>query len=522
MVFIQPQLGGNGLCHRLRVAGQHDRLADTGLFQALDGSGTVGFDHISDEQITCVSALHGNMDDGTRLGDLGNCQAQLCHQAGVAGGDGFAVHLCGHAVAAQLLHIGHTAGVNVLAVSVLDAQGDGVLGPALGQSGSFHKGIPGHAVFGVDAHHLEGALGQGAGLIKHHDAGAGQLLQIGGALDQDAAGRRTADAAEEAQRDGDDQSAGAADDQEGQGAVDPVTEAGGLAHQQQNDGGNKGQRQCAVADGGGVDPGKAGDEVLGAGLLHAGIFHEVEDLGNGGFAELLGGPDLQQAGHVHTAADDLIAGTNIPGQALAGQGGSVQGRSSLHDDAINGHPLAGLDHDHGAHLHIIGVHLLQPAVLVLHVGVIGANIHQAGNALAALAHGHALEQLADLVEDDNGTALHIIAQRKRAHGGNSHQEALVKGLAVLDAQQRLAEHIPADHQIGDAVEQKLHRRGELGQQFEDEHQHQRSNDPVQVLLLLFIHICTLLFSGFWAAMRRGGRGGFNRFSPRDRLFHVFP
>ena len=30
------------------------------------------------------------------------------------------------------------------------------------------------------------------------------------------------------------------------------------------------------------------------------------------------------------------------------------------DDAINGHPLAGLDHDHGAHLHIIGVHLLQP------------------------------------------------------------------------------------------------------------------------------------------------------------------
>ena len=87
-----------------------------------------------------------------------------------------------------------------------------MLGPALSQSGGFHKGIPGHTVFGVDAHHLEGALGQGAGLIKHHDAGTGQLLQIGGALDQDAAGRRTADAAEEAQRDGDDQSAGAADD----------------------------------------------------------------------------------------------------------------------------------------------------------------------------------------------------------------------------------------------------------------------------------------------------------------------
>ena len=105
-----------------------------------------------------------------------------------------------------------------------------MLGPALGQCGGFHKGIPGHAVFGVDAHHLEGALGQGAGLIKHHDAGAGQLLQIGGALDQDTAGGSTADAAEEAQRNADDQCAGAADDQEGQSAVDPVPKAGGLAH----------------------------------------------------------------------------------------------------------------------------------------------------------------------------------------------------------------------------------------------------------------------------------------------------
>lgn len=32
----------------------------------------------------------------------------------------------------------------------------------------------------MDAGDLEGALGQGAGLIKHHDAGAGQLLQMGG------------------------------------------------------------------------------------------------------------------------------------------------------------------------------------------------------------------------------------------------------------------------------------------------------------------------------------------------------
>ena len=44
--------------------------------------------------------------------------------------------------------------------------------------------------------------------------------------------------------------------------------------------------------------------------------------------------------------------------------------------------------------------------------ITGADVHQAGNALPAIAHSHALEQLADLVEDDNGTALDVIADRK--------------------------------------------------------------------------------------------------------------
>ena len=62
-----------------------------------------------------------------------------------------------------------------------------MLGPALGQGGGLHEGVFGDTVFGVDAHDLEGALGQGAGLIKDHDPGAGQLFQIGGAFDEDAA-----------------------------------------------------------------------------------------------------------------------------------------------------------------------------------------------------------------------------------------------------------------------------------------------------------------------------------------------
>ena len=387
-----------------------------------------------------------------------------------------------------------------------------MLGPAFGQGSGLHQLFVGDAVGRVDAGDLEGALGQGAGLIKHHDAGAGQLLQIGGALDQDAAGGSTADAAEEAQRNADDQCAGAADDQEGQGAVDPVPKAGRLAHQQQHDGRQEGQRQRTVADSRSVYPGKAGDEVFGAGLFHAGIFHQIENFRDGGLAEFLGGPDSQQAGHVHAAADDLVSGLDVAGQALTGQGGGVQGGGALYDHTVNGHPLAGLHHDHGADLHVIRVHLLQLAVLVLHVGVVRADVHQAGNALAALAHGHALEQLADLVKEDNGAAFHIVAQGKGTHGSHRHQEALVKGLAVLDALDGLAQHVLAHHKVRDEVEQQLHRgrkcRQHTEQQLEEDHKGQRDQDLLQALFLLFGHT-KRSFCQIAAVLRKNGKTQWN-------------
>ena len=421
-------------------------------------------------------ALHG-----------GHGDAQLFHQAGVTGGNGLAVHLRGHAMAAQLLHVRDPGGVDGLAVGSFDAQGDGVLGPAFRQRSGFHQCGVGHALGGVDAGDLKGALRQGAGLIEHHNAGVCQLFQIGRAFDEDAAGGSTADAAEKAQRDGDDQRTGAADDKEGQSAVDPIVKAGGLSHEQQHHRRQESQRQCAVADSGGVHPGKAGDKVFCPRLFHAGIFHQIEDLRDGRFAKFLSGAHLQQAGHVYAAADDLVPGVHVPGQDLAGQGGSVQGRSALHDDAIDRHPLAGLHHDDRAHLDLIRVYLLQLAVLALDIGVVRADVHQAGNALAALAHSHALEQFADLVKDDNGAALHIVAQRKRAHGGHCHQEALVKGLAVLDALQRLTQHVPAHHKVGDAVERQLYRHGQGGQKLEHDHQRHGDQDALKGLFLFLVH-----------------------------------
>ena len=237
------------------------------------------------------------MDQGADGGiRLRQGQPQGLHQAGVAHRHGPAVHLGGDAVAAPLLHIGDPGGVQGGLAGPAEALGDGVIGIALGQSGGLHQGVGVDSLGGVDLSHLKDAPGQGAGLIKDYDAGAGELFQIGGALDQDAAAAGPADPAEEAQGDGDDQGAGAGNDQEGQGPVDPVPKGGGLAQQGQHQGRHHSQGQCAVADRGGVYPGEPGDKVLGPGLFHAGIFHQVQNLGDGGLPELPAGLDPEQAG----------------------------------------------------------------------------------------------------------------------------------------------------------------------------------------------------------------------------------
>ena len=79
------------------------------------------------------------------------------------------------------------------------------------------------------------------------------------------------------------------------------------------------------------------------------------------------------------------------------------------------------------------------------------------------------------------------AQRKRTHGGNGHQEALVERLAVLDALERLAQDIPAHHEVRDEVEHQLHRGGECGQELQDHDQDDRRDDLIQHLFLLFGH-----------------------------------
>ena len=61
------------------------------------------------------------------------------------------------------------------------------------------------------------------------------------------------------------------------------------------------------------------------------------------------------------------------------------------------------------------------------------DVHQLCDALTALAHGKALEQLAQLVEQQNGHALLVVPHAHSAYGGDGHEEVLIKDLPVDDA-----------------------------------------------------------------------------------------
>ena len=228
------------------------------------------------------------------------------------------------------------------------------------------------------------------------------------------------------------------------------------------------------------------------GLAGAGVFHQLQDLGHGGFAELLGGADLQQAGHVDAAADDLVALLSVTRQALAGEGAGVQGGAALRDDAVDGNLLAGLHHDDGADGHLIGVYLHQLAVL-LDIGVVGADVHQGADVLAALAHGVALEQFTDLIEQHDGDGLIVVAalfidgQSEGADGSHGHQKVLVEHLTLDDAPEGLAENIIADDEIGSQIQ---HRPGHAadGEELHHGHQHRCGNDAPEDLLLLLCHV----------------------------------
>ena len=283
----------------------------------------------------------------------------------------------------------------------------------------------------------------------------------------------------------------------GPGAACQEAGLAGGRDDRQSDRGQQEQRRGGDHHAGGVIPGKPGDEILTGGFLFAGVLHQVQNLGDGGFLAGLGHPHPQHAGLIHAAADDVVPYCYVPGDGLAGEGGGVQSGGALDYLAVQGYPLAGLYHDNRANGNVLRVYLLNFAVLPFQVGGVGTNVHQGGDGLPGLTHGIVLEQLAHLVEQHDEHGFGVFRCGEGTHGGQGHQEVFVEHLAVFDVADGLVQHIPADDGVGRQVaqggQQALLRQHAQGAQHFDHHQQRRRNyDAPNHFFLFFAHGSSLL------------------------------
>ena len=453
MHLVHAQIFGDLFGHAPGVASEHDRLFHAGMLEPLDSFLRVRLHHVGDDDMARILAVNGHVNDRADAVAVDERNAVQLHQLAVARQHVMAVHFGGNALAADLLNVAHAVTVNLLTISALQALADGMRRRALSQRRIFQQLLVLHLVV-VNAADLKNALRQRAGFVKNNRLDLRQRFQIVGPLDEHAFLTGAADAREEAERNADNQRAGAGNDQERQRAVDPLAPLNGIACQQPHDGRQDRQRQRAVADGRRVYAGEFGNEGFGFRLMRAGILNQFKNFGDGGLAEFLRRLNAQHAGHVDAAADDLVAFLRIAGQALARQRAGVQAGRAGENHAVQRHFFARLHDDHAADFRLVRSDLFQLAV-ALDIRVIRADIHQRADVAAALADRIALKQLANLIKQHNGNGFHIVAaalinrQRKRADGGDRHQEVFVKHLTVQNALPRLFQDVVADDAIND-------------------------------------------------------------------------
>ena len=198
--------------------------------------------------------------------------------------------------------VAYALGVDLAMVGGAHGLRDGVIGERLRKGCDLEQRLLGIARLGVHRHDRKRAVGERAGLVEDDGVHVGERFEVVGALDENAQLGCAADAAKEAERHADHERARAADDQEGQAAQDPVGPGAGDQAAAER------EYRGSAGDGGRVDAGEACDEVLGARLLFAGVFYELQDACDGGLAKGLGGAHVDETCHVDAAADDIVSG----------------------------------------------------------------------------------------------------------------------------------------------------------------------------------------------------------------------
>ena len=293
------------------------------------------------------------------------------------------------------------------------------------------------------------ALCQRAGLVKGNDAQATDRLQISAAFDQNALLRRAADGADNADRRGDDQRAGARDHQHGQRPVKPAMRAVGqiperLAGQERR---RQGDEQCAQHHGGGVDARKAVNPALCGRFLRLRLFHQVNQTTDGVIGRQARDLHFKRTAAIERASKDLVMHRFVHRRAFAGDRGLIDRGAASGDNAIHGDAFARLDQDQVAHAQLSHGHArlvlraegANPAAVAILSQVLLAvqaarqaggcgrrQRQQAADALARTIHRVGFKRFAQAEEEHDQRGFLHLPDDQRADGGQRHEEVHVQ------------------------------------------------------------------------------------------------
>ena len=414
-------LAAHGLCRGNVVAREHHGH-DAQLLKALYGVDRTGLDGVGHGEDAQDAVLIGQEGDRAALrfvaGEFalqaGIGLLALLDQAVVAQHQALAFDDAFYATAEQRLervHVRHRtveAGRDGLGNRVVRARSQ-ALGPA------FRLRFGGWARW-HERHELRLAFGQRAGLVQRDRFQVPGFLQVGAALDQDAAPGGGGQPADHRHRRGDDQRARAGDHQQHERLVDGRHP--GPVEQQRRQHRHR-QRQCE--HGRGVDRGEAVHEALRgrAGALR--FFDRMNDACERRIAGRCRHLELEFAVLVDGAREHQIARFLVHRNALARNRRLVDAAVALGHAAVERDALAGLDPGDGVQGDVRGLHALPASIGLLDVGLVRCQVHQALDGVARPVHGACLDQFGDGVQRHDHGRLGPLADEKGARDGHRHQ-----------------------------------------------------------------------------------------------------
>ena len=291
------------------------------------------------------------------------------------------------------------------------------------------------------------AFGQRSGLVEGDGVDLAKRLQHRAALDQQAAACAGRERGGDRSRRGDDQRAGAADQQDREPLVDP--RAPRRTEGERRDGGHEGGDDDHARR---VIAREAVDEAFRRSLRFLCLLDEADDAGDGVVLRRGGHADAQRLVAIDRSGKYRIVGLLENGRALARDRCLVDRAFAVEHDPVGGNPVARPDKDGRALRQAVGGNFGCRPVVIDAQRRLGDEVAQRRYARPRPSGGHAFEQFSEEKQEDHDGRLLRRAERHRADSGDSHQH--------LDRERRSGEPRAHDRPPRDGHEADQHRQRE--------------------------------------------------------------